>query len=158
MSLFADLYTETLNGYVKGFARKLTKLEADMTTPLTWYIPHHGVINPNKPGKVRVVFDAAATCNGTSLNESLLTRPDLLNSLFGVLQRFRMYKVAICADVEGMFHQVRVPESDSDALRFLWKENIDVPGPPDTYKMVVHIFGATDSYVCKLRPDENGSR
>jgi hypothetical protein len=75
----------------KGFARKLTKLEADMATPLTWYIPHHGVINPNKPGKVRVVFDAAATCNGTSLNESLLTGPDLLNSLFGVLQRFRMY-------------------------------------------------------------------
>ncbi|XP_064643076.1 uncharacterized protein LOC135497244 [Lineus longissimus] len=144
-----QLYSETLNGYVsQGFARKLTPDEAVKSTPRTWYIPHQSVLNPNKPGKVRVVFDAAATCNGTSLNERLMTGPDLLNSLFGVLQRFRLYQVAICADVEGMFHRVRVSEADSDALRFLWKEDINQPGPPDTYKMLVHIFVATDSPTC----------
>jgi hypothetical protein len=68
-----ELYTETLNGYVdKGFAKKLTYAEANKISPRTWYIPHHGVLNPNKPGKVRVVFDAAATCNGASLNNNLL--------------------------------------------------------------------------------------
>jgi len=69
-----------------------------------------------------------------------MTGPDLLNSLFGVLQRFRLYRVALSADIEGMFHQVRVPTADSDALRFLWNGQ--------TYQMLVHIFGAKDSPTC----------
>ncbi|XP_064622140.1 uncharacterized protein LOC135484496 [Lineus longissimus] len=135
------LYTETLEGYVsKGFARKLSEEEAVHRSPKTWYIPHHGMTNVNKPGKIRVVFDAAATCQGISLNDTLMTGPDLLNSLFGVLQRFRVYKIAISADIEAMFHQVRVPSHDADALRFLWKG--------DTFSMGVHIFGAKDSPTC----------
>ncbi|XP_055957967.1 uncharacterized protein LOC126823725 isoform X1 [Patella vulgata] len=146
---FRDMYSETLNSYIKnGYAQRLTSDEACVTTPLTWYIPHHGVTNPNKSGKVRTVFDAAATYRGTSLNSNLMTGPDLLNNLFGILIRFRLYKVAIVADVEGMFHQVRVPVRDTDALRFLWKEDILQPGPPDVYKMKVHIFGAVDSPSC----------
>ena len=43
-----------------------------------WYLPHHPIINPNKPGKVRRVLNGAAKFHGTSLNESLLTGPDLL--------------------------------------------------------------------------------
>ena len=71
-----------------------------------------------------------------------------MSSLVGVLLRFRIEKVAIAADVEGMFHQVQVSQEDSDSLRFLWKEDINVDGPPDTYKMLVHVFGAKDSPVC----------
>ena len=37
-----------------------------------WYLPHHPVINPNKPGKVRRVLNGAAKFHGTSLNKSLL--------------------------------------------------------------------------------------
>ncbi|XP_064637875.1 uncharacterized protein LOC135494055 [Lineus longissimus] len=149
-SEFKSLYADTLNGYIeKGFARKLSVIEAEKISPKTWYIPHHGVMNPNKPGKIRVVFDAAATCQGTSLNLNLMTGPDLLNSLFGILQRFRLYRIAMCADVEGMFHMVRVPETtDADAMRFIWKSDIDAPGPPESYKMLVHTFGATDSPTC----------
>ena len=84
----------------------------------------------------------------TSLNENLLTGPDLLNSLFGVLQRFRFHPVALVADVESMFHQVKVPDINCDALRFLWKEDVHMPGPTYEYKMMVHIFGAKDSPCC----------
>ena len=37
-----------------------------------WYLPHHPVINPNKPGKVRMVLNGAAKFHGASLNKSLL--------------------------------------------------------------------------------------
>ena len=146
---FESTYSRTMNDYIsKGYARKLDEQGVERNTLHTWYLPHHGVTNPNKPGRVRVVFDAAAVHSNTSLNANLLTGPDLLNSLFGVLQRFRLHSVALVADVEAMFHQVNVPEMDSDALRFPWKEDINEPGPPEVYKMLVHIFGAKDSPCC----------
>lgn len=50
-----------VNNYLeKGYARRLSAEEASTRSNITWYLPHHPVLNPNKPGKVRVVFDAAA--------------------------------------------------------------------------------------------------
>ena len=113
----------------------------------TWYIPHHPVFDDKKPGKIRVVFDVAGTCNGTSLNKVLLTGPDLLNNLVGVLLRFRNHKIAIAADIEAMYHQVKVTQTDADSLRFLWQDDLNNENP-DTYQMVVHIFGGKDSPSC----------
>lgn len=67
-----------------------------------------------------VVFDCASSYKGTSLNKVLLQGPDLANSLICVLLRFHQEPVAIMADIEGMFHQVRVKEEDRNLLRFLW--------------------------------------
>ena len=53
-----------------------------------WYVPHHEVYHPNKPGKIRVVFDCSAKFVGLSLNSMLYKGPDLTNSLVGVLTRF----------------------------------------------------------------------
>ena len=47
-----------------------------------------------------------------------------------------------------MFHMVGVTPEDADSLRFLWKRSPDMPGPPETYQMLVHIFGAADSPTC----------
>ena len=113
-----------------------------------WYIPHHGVYHPKKPGKVRVVFDCSSTFKGTSLNQHLLTGPDLINSLIGVLTRFRQYPVAIMCDIEKMFHQFIVSEKDRDFLRFLWWENGDIDSEPIEYRMKVHLFGAASSPGC----------
>lgn len=144
-----ERYSNVLNDYVtKGYARKLTPQETSQVSDRTYYLPHHAVINPKKPEKLRVVFDAAAVHEGTSLNHHLLTGPDLLNSLVGVLMRFRCGTVAISADIESMFHQVLVPKNDTDSLRFLWKEDMDSKGPPDEYQMLVHIFGAKSSPCC----------
>ena len=131
----------------KGYARKLNKQEVAAVSNITWYIPHHPVTNPNKPGKVRVVFDAAARFNGTSLNEQLLQGPCLTNDLTGVLIRFREEEVAFSADIEGMFYQTNVTPSDTDALRFLWWPG-SIDDTPEDYKMLVHIFGAKSSPCC----------
>ena len=45
------------------------------------------------------------------------------------------------ADIEQMFHQVKIIDSDQPALSFLWR-NFDTSRPPDTYQMTVAIFGA----------------
>ena len=131
----------------RGYARKLSNLEAKMTFSKTNYLPHHTMLNPNKPGKVRVVFDAAAKHEGTSLNQNLLQGPDRTNNLVGVLLRFRQDWTALMADVEAMFHQVKVAPEDQDAFRFLWWSS-DADKPSDKYVMTVDVFGATDSPCC----------
>ena len=109
--------------------------------------PHHGVFHPPKKDTVLAVLDAAAMQEGVSLNNQLHQGPDLANSLLGVLLRFRQYPIALVADIEGMFNQVKVPPEDSDASRFLWWENNDLESPSE-FQMTSHIFGAKDSPSC----------
>ena len=47
------------------------------------------------------------------------------------------------ADIEAMFHQVKVPESDRDCLRLVWWPNGDLNRKPLAYRMTSHPFGAT---------------
>jgi hypothetical protein len=49
----------------------------------------------------------------------LLQGPNLANKIIDVLICFRKERVAIVADIQEMFHQVRVPDNDCDSLRFL---------------------------------------
>ena len=138
-------YRTEMNTYIeKGYARKLMPEEITTKGPRTWYLPHFAVTNPNKPGKVRIVFDAASEYEGKSLNKNLLQGPDCTNNLTGVLLRFREDNIAVVADIESMFHQVKVKTEDEDSLRFLWWSG-SVDDPPEEYVMTVHIFEATDS-------------
>ena len=93
-------YVKAVEGYVaSGYARKVSEHELkDDKSHGVWYIPHHAVINPQKPGKVRVVHDCAAKYAGKSLNDHLYTRPDILNSLLGVLFRFCQEYLRCCSD------------------------------------------------------------
>ena len=106
----------------KGYARKVSPDQNSLVKGTAWYIPHHGVYHRCKPGKICVVFDCSANFVGKSLNDMLYKGPDLTSSLVGVLVRFREEKVAIKADIEAMFPQVRVPDPDSSFLQFLWWE------------------------------------
>ena len=87
-----------------------------------WYLPHHSVINKQKPDKIRRVTNAASKYKGISLNDALLTGPELLYNLHGLLLRFRQYSVVITADIEAMFMQIGIQPQDQDYLRFLWTE------------------------------------
>ena len=64
----------------------------------------------------------------------MLTGPDLLNNLVGVLLRFRNHKIAIVADIEATYHQVRVNKSDANALRFFWQDD-STQDVPEIYQM-----------------------
>ena len=111
----------------------------------TWYLPHHGVYHLRKKDKLRVVFDGSSRYQGASLNERLLTGPDLINSLTGILLRFRKEIVAFSVDIAEMFHQFVVDETYRDYLRFYWYINNDISQKPSVFRMNRHIFGSTSS-------------
>ena len=139
-----------------GYARKVS--DEQLTTDRNvWYLPHHPVFHPQKPDKTRVVIDCSAKFQGTSLNNELLQGPDLTNYLIGVLTRFRQGSVAFMADIEAMFHQVRVPLKECDVLRFLWWPN---GAPSANPEEVVRLFGGISSpscanYALKRTPEDN---
>ena len=102
----------------KGYAHKVP-VDLQESSSVKWYIPHHGIYHLHKPEKIRVVFDCSAKYQGKSLNDLLLNGPDLTNTLFGVLLRFRQERIALMADNESMFYQVRVADADCTYHRFL---------------------------------------
>lgn len=143
---YQSFMSDSLN---KGYAVKVDKEQPEPENGRVWYIPHHGVYHPRR-GKLRVVFDCAASYQGKSLNGELLQGPNLTNSLIGVLTRFRHHSIALMSDIEAMYYQVKVPPEDTDLLRFLWWPNGDVNEPLQEYKMVVHLFGATSAPSCAI--------
>ncbi|GFU08904.1 integrase catalytic domain-containing protein [Trichonephila clavipes] len=93
------------------------------------YLPHHGVVRDTScTTKLRVVFDASSkTSSGLSLNDLLMVGPRVQPELFPILIQFRIFSVAICADVEKMFRQIKVHEEDLDWQRILWRDSPTEP-------------------------------
>ena len=111
-----------------------------------WYLPHHEIVSPNKPKKVRRVSNAASKFKGQSLTSNLLTGADLLANLTGVLLRFRKFGIATLADNEEMFMQISIKAEDRFSLRFLCNRNNFI----GHYQFSGLIFGATCSPFCAI--------
>ena len=144
----------------KKYAEKVPAKEVDRNDGRVWYIPHHDVHNIHKPDKVRIVFNCPVRFRGSSLNDQLLQGPDLTNSLFGVLLRWRQEPIAIMSDIEAMYYQVRIHDDDCDMLRYIWWPDGDIDKEPEVYRMKVHVFGGTSSpscanYALKRTADDN---
>ena len=138
-----NLYEQTIAADLeKGYIRKLKNDEIPETG---WLLPEHGVFNPNKPGKLRRVSNAASKFKGVCLNDMLLTGPDLLSNLLAVIIRFREHRYPISADIEGMYMQVSVRPDDRKFLRFLYGKD-----RPEFYEYVRHVFGAKCSPTCAI--------
>ncbi|XP_073960515.1 uncharacterized protein [Choristoneura fumiferana] len=136
-------YTKQIKNLIeKGYA-EVMESPPPPNSPRAWYLPHFPVFHAQKL-KMRLVFDAASRAHGKCLNDALLTGPDLLQSLFGVLLRFREGKIAITADIREMFLQIEVEESDRDSLRFLWRGE-ERQSEPREYRMKKLIFGSACS-------------
>ncbi|XP_055590713.1 uncharacterized protein LOC129742798 [Uranotaenia lowii] len=140
-SLAIVLHAKMQDYISKGYIRKLDDDEIEKNSQRAWYLPIFPVVNPNKPNKIRIVWDAAAKSHGIALNSLLLKGPDQNTPLIDVLIRFREFRIAVCGDLREMFHQVMVSEEDQHYQRFLWKENRS-DQTPSTYVMQVLTFGA----------------
>ncbi len=80
-----------------------------------------------------------------SLNDVLLTGPNVNNSHLGVLLRFRRERVAVMADIQNIFHSFVVAKEHRNYLRFLWYDNNDLNNEVLEYQMRVHVFGNSPS-------------
>ncbi|XP_006822096.1 uncharacterized protein LOC102801454 [Saccoglossus kowalevskii] len=133
--------------------------DSELASDNAWYLPHFGVYHPRK-AQIRVVFDSSARCNGTSLNDALLQGPDQMNSLIGVLLRFRCHPIAVMGDIEQMFHSFHVNEEHRNYLRFFWFQENNPEKPVIQYRMNVHLFGNVSSpaiatYGLRMIAEEN---
>ena len=70
------------------FSRKLSEKQLKEYNGPVHYISHHAVFRPeSKSTPVRIVFNSSAVFQGHRLNDYWMKGPDLLNDLFGVVQR-----------------------------------------------------------------------
>ena len=138
-------FAQVQSNIEKGYSRILTKdeLEADPRSPVC-YLPNVIALHDDKPNKYRVCQDATAKVKGHSLNRYLLSGPDNLNNLVGILTRCRRGRYLVTADIKDFFYQVRLNKLDAPALRYLWwadesmSEIVVLEG-------TVHLFGVTSS-------------
>jgi hypothetical protein len=101
-------------------------------------------IMPRNHRKFESFFGDSPQC-GFSLNKEILQDPDLKSSLIGVVTRFRQEVVAIMADKESKFYQVKIPQSQYDYLSFVWWPKGDVNGDLVDYPMRMHFFSVISS-------------
>ncbi|XP_062708631.1 uncharacterized protein LOC134288289 [Aedes albopictus] len=139
----AKALNEKIHDYLqKGYIRRLQPHEENLHVKRSWYLPIFPVVNPNKPGKIRIVWDAAATTHGVSLNSALLKGPDQTCSLLAILLQFRMHRIGLTGDIREMYHQVQIRREDRPCQRFFWT---DESGSTIVYEMCVMTFGASCS-------------
>jgi hypothetical protein len=128
-----------------------------------FYMPHHGIVKENSStAKLRVVFNGSEkSSNGVSLNDILMTGPRVQDDLYDIVQRFRMYKIVMSADIAKMYRQIWIHPDDKGFQRILWR---NTPNQPiNTYELTTVTYGtAAAPYLAtrclqQLIEDEAGS-
>ena len=137
-------YNHVIVSYLdKGYIHKIN--ERGKEPPVVWYLPHFPVCRPERmTTETRIVFDASAKFQGTSLNQQLYAGPKLQNGLFEVLLRLRCFPIAVACDVCEMYLQIRIPIEDRSKFRLIWR-NLEVNRKPDICEFEQVVFGAASA-------------
>ena len=137
-------YDEVIDQYLdKGYIRKVPVSEKQPDSK--WYLPHFAILKPNKATtKIRIVFDASAKYERTSLNDMIYSGPKLQRELFDVLLRFRCHPIAIACDIAEIYLRIQIPEADRAYHRFLWR-GCDQSREPEEYEFSRVVIGITSS-------------
>ena len=139
---YDDIFEEQLKS---GILEKVTKPgDADNVM----YLPHREVMKEGKSStKLKIVFDASAKMSDqVSLNYRLYKGPCLTPLLFNMLLRFRVFPVAIIADIAKAYLQISVAEKHRDFLRCVWYKDVFNKNPEVLkVRFCRVIFGAAPS-------------
>ncbi len=95
------------------------------------------------------VFDASShSSTSYSLNDLLLTGPNLYPLLATILQRFKLHKIAYSADIGKMFREIALQDQDKDLHMFLFS---DTDRHINDYRMCRLTFGVKSSLFIATR-------
>ena len=101
----------------KKYAEPVPDSDTEPDHDKTLYLPQYAVTK--KERKLRVVFDCASRFHNVSRKNRCIQGPDLNNKLLHIMFRFRQHHYAIMADIECMYHQVKIPVHNRNVLRFI---------------------------------------
>ncbi|GFT55238.1 integrase catalytic domain-containing protein [Trichonephila clavipes] len=141
---YLKLYRDFIHEYDQLGHMKEVVAEHD-NSEVAYYMPHHGVLRPEKSTtKLRVVFNATnPTSNGLSLNSIQYNGGLDQNDLFTIMIKFRENPYAFTADVKMMYRMILIHESQQPLLRILWKESPE--DPVKTFEMKTVTYGTVSA-------------
>ena len=137
------LYSEGIKDMLNrnDVAQKLAQHEIATYGGPVHYVPHHGIMKESSLSTpLRIVFNSSSTFMGHKLNDYWAKGPDVLNSLIGVLLRFRKDRVAINGDISKMFNAIKLKNLEQHTHRFLWRD-MHSERNPDHYVLTSVPFG-----------------
>lgn len=107
---------------------RLTEVSPDLHKR-GFYLPHHGVLKSSSTTTaVRPVYNGSSVSkSGKSLNQCLCVGPNVQPDLFDVLIRFRLGAYVLKSDVEKMYLNVHVHESQRTYQKIVWRKSPDEP-------------------------------
>ncbi|GFS48626.1 integrase catalytic domain-containing protein [Trichonephila clavipes] len=118
--------------------------------PTHYYIPHHGVLRPEKlTTKLRIVFNGSSpTTTGISLNDILL-KGEVKEDVFETISRFRRHKFAFTTDIQTMYRQILINPDQQDLQRIIWKHGPDAEVL--TYRLKTVTYGLSNAPFLAIR-------
>ncbi|XP_044760368.1 uncharacterized protein LOC123317823 [Coccinella septempunctata] len=142
------MYKEFMQEYI---ALGYMKIASSNNSAKRYYIPHQPVLKEERDTtKIRVVFDASAkTSTGLSLNDILHTGPKLQQDLIDILMRWRKHKIAITADIEKMYRQVKLDRENQPLHSILWRNTKDEP--IQNYELTTVTYGTAPAAYLAIR-------
>lgn len=123
-------YNDVIQEYLEKNFISLVPPETEVSSHAPFYIiPHHGVIREDKlTSKLRVVLNASAkTSTSIFLNDILYNGKNLQGNLFNIIVNFRLFSIALSADIRQMFLCIGIRECDRRFQRILYRFSPDEP-------------------------------
>ena len=124
--LYNDVAFYAQNNHTKEYIRQLFNILI--------YLTKEYIKEDRSTTKLRIVFDARAKYNGTSSLNEILCKGSCL--------KFRIYPIAIIADIEKAYLQISINKEHREFLRFLWYSDLSEE-IISKYRFTRVIFGVT---------------
>ncbi|GFX52931.1 integrase catalytic domain-containing protein [Trichonephila clavipes] len=147
-SSYLSLYAEFLKEYEE--LGHLERVVESSEPPTQYYIPHHGVLRPEKlTTKLRIIFNGSSpTTTGISLNDILL-KGEVKKDVFETISRFRRHKFAFTTDIQKMYRQILINPDQQDLQRIIWKHGPDAEIL--TYRLMTVTYGLSNAPFLAIR-------
>ncbi|GBM66555.1 hypothetical protein AVEN_251973-1 [Araneus ventricosus] len=115
--------------------------------PTQYYIPHQGILRPDKFPMVfyvltnlRIVSNVASpAATGISLND-ILMKGDITEDVFQTISRFRRQKFAFTTDIQKMCRQILIDPDQQDPQRIVWKTGPNSEVSAYSLKTVIYVM------------------